>query len=480
MPAPGECPAFGQRPGDRTRHRISQSLTEQYITDFPARIPHNRNTRPMRPKHTTLAARLLAAALFMSAPAAPARAEGTIEERIAGLERELAELKALLQARPAAEAPPATPAAPVAATSPETPAVTAAPGVKVRLYGFARFDGSYDTGRLTPGNIALYAEKGSDSDAEWNLTGNASRIGMDLSGPDTGKMKLSAKIEFDFFGGGTENAANPRLRHGYLRAYWPESDFSILAGQTWDVNSSLIPFVDDAGLMWDAGNIGGRHAQLRLTKGFSAGDRQRIEVAVAAARNIGETNGATDTGKDADMPTLQGRVAFSAPLLVADRPATIAVSGHYGQEQWDTDAANTHVTADTWSASLELSMPLTTKLLLAGECFTGANLENYWGGIGQSTGSTGNETRAEGGWAAMRYTISPTTTVALGAGIDDPLDSDLAAGGRTFNRTIFANVLESITPNFILGLQLSEWKTGYVGQSDSDVWRTQTSLTYKF
>ncbi|WP_041463889.1 hypothetical protein [Pelodictyon luteolum] len=428
-------------------------------------------------KHT-LTPLLLAAILFMSAAPSPARAEGSLEERIVRLEGELAELKALLQARPAATttSPVPSPASPQTAK----PAVTAAPGVNVRLYGFARFDGSYDTGRLTPGNIALYAAPGSDGDAEWNLTGNATRIGMDLSGPDTEAMKLSAKIEFDFFGGGTENAANPRLRHGYLKAYWPKSDLSIIAGQTWDLNSSLIPFVDDAGLMWDAGNIGGRHPQVRFTKGFKAGDKERVEVAVAAARTIGELYPTTDTGKDADIPTFQGRVAWTGPVLVADKPATIAASGHYGQEQWDLDASNTHITADTWSACLELSMPLSQKLLFAGECFTGSNLENYWGGIGQSLGSTGNETRAQGGWAALRYSLSPSTAVALGAGVDDPENSDLTAGSRSFNRTIFANVIESITPNFILGLQLSQWKTGYIGSSDSDVWRTQTSLTYTF
>jgi hypothetical protein len=432
-------------------------------------------------KHT-LTPLLLAAVLFMSAAPAPAMAEGSLEERIIRLEGEIAELKALLQARPAAttEAPASSAPEPQA----EKPAVTAAPGVNLRLYGFARFDGAYDTGRLYPGNIALYATPGSDGDAEWNLTGNATRIGMDLSGPDTEAMKLSAKIEFDFFGGGIENAANPRLRHGYIKACWPESDLSITAGQTWDLNSSLIPFVDDAGLMWDAGNIGGRHPQVRLTKGFKAGDKERVEVAVAAARNIGETDSitgaASDTGKDADLPTIQGRLALSTPLLVADRPATIAVSGHYGQEHWDLDASDTHITADTWSASLELSMPLSQKLLFAGECFTGSNLENYWGGIGQSLLSTGNETRAQGGWAALRYSLSPSTAVALGAGVDDPENSDLTAGSRSFNRTIFANVIESITPNFILGLQLSQWKTGYIGSSDSDVWRTQTSLTYTF
>jgi hypothetical protein len=437
-------------------------------------------------KHT-LTPLLLAAVLFMSAAPAPAMAEGSLEERIVRLEGEIAELKALLQARPAAttEAPASSAPEPQA----EKPPVTAAPGVNLRLYGFARFDGAYDTGRLSPGNIALYATQGSDGDAEWNLTGNATRIGMDLSGPDTEAMKLSAKIEFDFFGGGTENAANPRLRHGYIKAYWPGSDLSIIAGQTWDLNSSLIPFVDDAGLMWDAGNIGGRHPQVRFTKGFKAGDKERVEVALAAARTIGELYPTTDTGKDADIPTFQGRVAWTGPVLVADKPATIAASGHYGQEELDQSA--TTYTIDSWSTSLELSLPLSNKLLFASECFTGANLDNYYGGIGQGISTTYNAIRSHGGWAALRYTLSPSTTVAFGAGIDNPDNENLPAyirptsttettSVRSFNRTIFANVIESITPNFILGLQLSQWKTGYIGSSDSDVWRTQTSLTYTF
>ena len=179
------------------------------------------------------------------------------------------------------------------------------------------------------------------------------------------------------------------MRHAYLKAYWPASDFSIIAGQTWDVISSLIPFVDDPAIMWAAGNIGSRHPQLRLTKGFSTGDKSRIELAAAASRTIGETNTLADTwntdpGKDAGMPTIQGRIAFSEPLLVENQPATIAVSGHYGQEEWDTDKAGNHKTLDSWSCNMELSMPLSEKLTFAGEFFTGSNLDDYWGGIGRA------------------------------------------------------------------------------------------------
>ncbi|AAM72868.1 MAG TPA: hypothetical protein DEB17_00590 [Chlorobaculum sp.] len=70
--------------------------------------------------------------------------------------------------------------------------------------------------------------------------------------------------------------------------------------------------MDDPAIMWNAGNIRGRHPQLRLTKGFKSGEKSRVEVAVAVARTIGETNvSGADSGKDATMPSIQGHLALS-------------------------------------------------------------------------------------------------------------------------------------------------------------------------
>ena len=432
---------------------------------------------------------LLAGSLCTAAPSFAAETAETVETRISRLEQELAELKALVQNRPAAAETTNT-SAPVKKVEPSAPLpVSIGSGVNVQLYGFARFDGSYDTGQIYPGNIALWAQpkSGSSNDSEWNLTAGATRIGLNLSGPDTENMKLSGNIEFDFLTSvSTENNQAPRLRHGYLKAYWPASDFSIVAGQTWDLVSSLIPFVDDPALMWSAGNIGSRHTQLRLTKGFSTAEKSRVELAVAASRTIGEKNTtsgvlATDTGKDANIPTIQGRVAWSAPLLVDNQPATLAFSGHYGQEEWDTNNTGNHKTLDSWSCNMELSMPICKKMTLAGEYFTGSNLDDYWGGINQGVNTgTVKEIRSNGGWAALRYTSSPSTSFSIGAGVDNPNDNDLAVGARSRNQSIFANVINKITPNFILGLQLSDWKTDYKNAAGSDALRAQSSLTYKF
>jgi len=423
---------------------------------------------------------LLAGILFTSSPglaAEPSETATAIETRIIRLERELAELKAMVKNSSTLPAEP-----------PANATVSIATSTKVQLYGFARLDAAFDSGKINPGNTVMWVrpENLNNNDGEWNMTAGASRIGINLSGPDTESIKLTGNIEMDFFGGGTENNQNPRLRHGWLKAYWPTSDFSILAGQTWDLNSSLIPFVDDPALMWSGGNIGSRHPQLRLTKGFPVGQKGHIELSAAVARTIGESNNLADTwntdpGKDAAIPALQGRIAWSGPVLMQNRPATVALSGHYAEEEWDTDKRGTRQTLDSWSCSVEFSMPVSRKLTLAGEYFTGTNLDDYLGGIGQGVNTTTlKEIRSSGGWGAFRYIFSPSVTVNFGGGIDDPRDSDLSAGTRTVNRTIFANVINKITPDLTLGIQLSEWSTGYLNSTTADALRAQSSLTYKF
>ena len=439
---------------------------------------------------------LLAGSLCTAVPSFAAETPESVETRITRLEQELAELKALVQTKPAAAVSADTQQAPAPVKKADTAipvTIAAASGAKVQLYGFARFDASYDTGTIYPGNIALWAlpENGRKHDGEWDLTAGATRVGMNLNGPDTECMKLTGNIEFDFLTGiSTENNQAPRLRHGYIKASWPASDFSILAGQTWDLVSSLIPFVDDPALIWDAGNIGSRHAQVRVTKGVATGEKSRLELAVAASRTIGERTSyqtltlQNDTGKDGAIPSLQGRMALSTPLFVRNQPATLAFSGHYGQEEWDTNGTGSYKTLDSWSCNLELSMPLSETVLFAGEYFTGTNLDDYFGGIGQGINSTvttdPREIRSQGGWGALKYSINPSTTFSIGAGLDNPNDNDLAVGARSRNQTIFTNVITKITQNFILGFQLSDWKTEYKGASEGDAVRAQSSVTYKF
>ncbi len=51
---------------------------------------------------------------------------------------------------------------------------------------------------------------------------------------------------------------------------------------------------------------------------------------------------------------------------------------------------------------------------------------------------------------------------------------------KTRNQTIFGTLVNKITPNLILGLQLAQWKTDYYNGDRGNALRAQSSLTYKF
>ena len=57
-----------------------------------------------------------------------------------------------------------------------------------------------------------------------------SRLGVDVTGPNIGKAKTSAKLETDFRGSGS-NWSILRIRHAYVNLDWGTS--AVLVGQTW-------------------------------------------------------------------------------------------------------------------------------------------------------------------------------------------------------------------------------------------------------
>jgi hypothetical protein len=77
-----------------------------------------------------------------------------------------------------------------------------------------------------------------------------------------------------------------------------------------------------------------------------------------------------------------------------------------------------------------------------------------------------------GPWEKWRFNI--------GAGIDDVDADDVNVGDRTLNRTVFGNVIYSVSKNTEIGLELSHWRTDYKGPGDAEDFRAQTSFIYKF
>jgi hypothetical protein len=440
-----------------------------------------------------------------------AKENAELRQRVDRLEKELEELKKIVLQQsktPAAETP--------KAESPKMePAVAATPklgeadlqkiaemvqkettkkkpvwsGLDIQLYGYIKADASYDTSRTTPGNYVLYvdSEKNNKNDNEFNLTANQTRFGVKITGPDDDSMKTSGLVEVDFYGNyADENKAKIQLRHAYLKLDWPQDKFSILAGQTSDTMSPLLPDTLNYTVLWDAGNIGYRRPQIRLTKGFPVGTDTELQLEGAIARTIGRNSPlGSESGEDAGFPTFQGRASVTLPW-VGFKPMTVGFSGHLGREEYDTALSSTNKKFESWSINLDLTGPINKWLAVKGELFNGENIDAYAGGIGQgvitdtSKHNFYKEIGSRGGWVAAELGPWDKWRFNVGAGVDSVDKDDINVDNRTLNRSIFGNVIYSINKNAEVGFELSNWQTDYKGPGDADSLRAQTSLMYKF
>ena len=359
-------------------------------------------------------------------------------------------------------------------------------GINAQLYGKVKFDAAYDTARTSVGNFARWveSEENTHNDDQFNMTANETRLGLKLSTPDAEGIRTTGVVELDLYGSNSaENKAKPMLRHAFLEMHWPESRFSILAGQTWDVISPLNPGTLNYSVQWWEGNIGYRRPQVRLTKELALSSKVDLKLQGAFSRTIGHDGpfDPGDTGEDAGFPTTQGRLALSFPCF-GPKPTTVGVSGHWGEEEYDTDAQNHARHFQSWSANVDLTQPVTDWLTVKAEAFVGENLDAYLGGIGQGLNTaTYTEIGSAGGWVAAAINPCKGWHFNLGASMDNVSDSDVtAASARTAHRCFFGNIIHDINKWTSVGLELSHRSTEYKGMSDGDSLRIQSSFILKF
>jgi len=361
----------------------------------------------------------------------------------------------------------------------------------IQLYGYLKLDAAYDSSRIDNGNYAKWVEQESanSNDDQFNMTANETRLGMLINGPNSGGMKTSGRVEVDFYGGGAaENKAHLMMRHAYLKLDWPEERFSIIAGQTSDVISPLLPSTVNYSVCWWVGNIGYRRPQIRFTKEVSRGEDVDWKFEGAFTRMIGRDDavtGGTESGEDAGFPSVQGRVSVTLPLYGPKR-STIGLSGHRGKEEYDIDSTGRNKKFTSWSVNADLTQPIRSWLAIKGEVFTGENLDAYLGGIGQGviTDTTKpnyyEEIRSSGGWIAA--SLGPWGKMRFNTGISmDEVDrGNVNTGDRTVNRSVFGNMFYSVNKQTEVAFELSHWNTDYKGPGDAESVRAQLALIYKF
>jgi len=404
-------------------------------------------------------------ATLASAVASAPGAEAPLSDRIEVLEKEIADLKQ-------------------AADGDKADKKSLWSSLDVQFYGYIKADAAHDSSRTTTGNYVLYvdSEATRNNDREFNLTAGETRLGFNFTGPGSETMKTTGKVEFDFFGNlAAENKAKIQMRHAYMNLEWPGAQFSLLAGQTWDVISPLNPSTLNYPVLWEAGNIGYRRPQIRLTKGVDLTDEVSLKFQGAMVRTIGRTDPTnSETGEDAGIPTLQGRVGVTFHGF-GPKPTTVGLSGHVGKEEYDIDATGRNLDFDSESINLDVTQPVCSWMTLKAELFSGNNLSAYLGGIGQGVNTTSlNEISSQGGWIAASLGPWSKWSFNVGAGVDNVDRDDVEVGGRTRNSCVFGNVRYAVNSHAQVGLELSQWDTSYKGVGDADNTRLQASFIYKF
>jgi len=358
----------------------------------------------------------------------------------------------------------------------------------VSFYGYIKVDTVYDDSNVNVGNFARWvdSEYMNPDDSQFNMTANQTRLGLKLNTGDRYKIITRARVEVDFYGDApAQNKPALLLRHAYLELEWPKARVRLLAGQTTDIISPLVPPTINYTVGWWAGNIGYRRPQIRYTQQFGDDIGYRSTLALGITRNIGHDGpyDVGDTGEADGGPVAAGRFAVIGPMA-AGRTGSVGISGHYGTEEYDLDQYGGGVNLESWSLNVDLTLPLAEWLTLKAEAFFGTNLDAYLGGIAQGITVPDDgepyEIDATGAWFNIGMNPGPKLDVNAGASIDDPDDEQLLPGDRSKNTTFYGNMWWNFTKATKLGFEVSQWDTAYLDEPNADAMRYQTSFVFSF
>lgn len=358
---------------------------------------------------------------------------------------------------------------------------------QLTLYGFIRFETIYDNTEIAKGDWHLFARPGDSDYADRSIfTMNArhSRLGMKLaSRPVSGDASVTGLVEVDFAGGfpnSSTAARQPllRLRHAWVEIGAP--GWALRLGQDWALISGPFPnttsFVVGAG----KGNLWMRVPQIRYTvdKGHTA---FAISLNRPMAGNIQYndfTEGDFDPvgdGERSGYPWLMSR------FWLRSRGSSFSLSGHYGREEI-ADLSGTVHTMNTYSLNADAVValnPVTVTL----RAFTGENLNTFFGGVFQGFSRDSlnvTNVSSTGGWGQITCAMTDKWMITAGAGIDDPDNSDIAAGGRTKNEWIFANLSYAFSPAVQFMLEGDYLKTRWKAEEPGKNLRVQFVTCYRF
>jgi hypothetical protein len=288
-------------------------------------------------------------------------------------------------------------------------------------------------------------------------------VGLEYRGPSTvWGGNVHGSVYMDFFAGAANQTA--RLRTGDIEIDWKTR--SVMAGVEKPIFNPREPSsLAQVGIspLTGTGNLWQWLPQVRVQQDLSFGRSSglRAQMGVVQTREVGPYVGSTfNAPLDPARPALEGRFEFYHKLD-DDRRIEIAPGFHTS-----TTHAN-GVSIPSQIFSMDWFMNPWRRVEFTGAFYSGQNVAPLGNGYEQGFYGYGRYLAAVpsvGGWAQVTVHTLPRVDLHLFSGQQDDKNEDLAAGRIGKNWMFGGNVYYRIAPNVLVGVEVSQLRTWYIGQ----------------
>jgi hypothetical protein len=292
-----------------------------------------------------------------------------------------------------------------------------------------------------------------------------------------------------------------RMRHAYGKVEFLGDDGKpgsmwLLLGQVSVLISPLYPDINHDMVMWYAGNLGDRRAQVQLGWKLDAGEGATINPVVSFGLNdailgsSGGTGTASLAGELAGSPNLQFRVAYkldskNADGKVVDRTefGLWIYQGRFEVTPASAVAGNTKFDANCFGIDVHVAID-PKKMWLELEFYSGEGLGDIRGTAGNVINSSGDSVAGTGLWVNFHMMLTDDLRLMVGFNSEDTDEDDIAVGGTNgVDLTTVSYFLlqhKAKGSNWSKSLEFQAWKTEYVGGGEGDNTRIKMWFSFGF
>jgi hypothetical protein len=347
---------------------------------------------------------------------------------------------------------------------------------KVRLFGLLLSNTYFNTAGSSEQPVPTEAPApGAGSGRNLGATLRQTEFGFSMTGPKVGEARLSAAVDFDFFGiSGAQyrNSVLGVLRMRTASARLDGARSSIAVGLMAPLVSPLNP--DSLAAVYypalaESGNLWQWRPQIVAERRAPISERSDLTLQGGLMMPFGDR--IQDTVLEG-RPGYESRLAFGRQLD-ADRRLQLGVGGYFHPQQFGFGRA-----VDSYATTSDWLIPLTGRLELSGEAYYGQSItldkqsgENLADTFALSGPLSEASTRVRGihsagGWTQLRAGATSQLDFNFAFGIDDPRNRDVFAGVFTEtsilkNQTFSVNAIYRLRSNLLLALEYRRMWTTY-------------------